>query len=230
MREKLLILGLLVNASFALECNEALLEKHLPFMPQDVKIAKAREVFGICEYVVEDRESVFTLYASEDFALAGAMFSKGQPVSRESVEEVQKERMKNLLGKLSALHVAEIKGSQDKVMYMISDPDCPFCEGAKNKVVELAKKNNWTLRLVWFPLPIHPQAYDKAVSFVCEKRTWEDYLKGLYGTSKCEEGIKKVSESVDTVEPYVSGTPLFVFSDGTIIQGGNMKALQEKMK
>lgn len=230
MRGKLLLLGLLTNVAFSLECDQELLKKHLPFMPKDVKIAKTRRVFSLCEYVVEDRGNIFTLYAGEDFVLAGAMFSKGQPISRESVEEVQKERMKEVLKDLEKLYVAEIKGSQGKILYMVSDPDCPFCEGAKNKVVEMAKKNNWTLRLVWFPLPVHPKAYDRAVSFVCEKRTWEDYLKSLYGTSKCEEGIKKVSESMETLKPYVSGTPTFIFSDGDVVQGANIKALEEKMK
>lgn len=196
-------------------------------MPEGVKIVSKQERFGLCELLIKGAGGgFFTIYAGKDFAIAGAMVSKGINLSQESILKAQREEIKRILPEIEKLGIKE--GSGEKVVYMISDPECPYCEGIKKKAYELAKERGWAISLVWFP--IKPTSQEKVMSFVCEKRGWKDYLAGSYGTSKCEEGIQYIARSREVLDGIVSGTPTFILSTGEVIGGANLKALEEKLK
>lgn len=222
-----------LSVGFSQECDKvglADLKKHLPFIPESVQIVHKREVAGLCEVVVvEGGYKPVAFYLGKDFVLGGVLFQKGQNITLSAIASVEQERVKKLLPELEELVVAEY-GQGQKTVYFISDPDCPFCEGIKKKVYELAKERNYKVKLIFFPLPIHPKAEGKAVSFVCEKRNYEDYLKGLYGQSTCEEGIKKIAKTKEVLKDIVGGTPTFFFSDGRKLEGGNPQALEDMMR
>lgn len=221
-------LSLMASVSvFAGICEEVNLKEHFPAMPENVQIASKQERFGLCEYVVRSgRGGFFTIYAGKDFAIAGAMVSKGIHLSQESILKAQSEEIRRILPELAKLGIKE--GSGEKVLYMISDPECPYCEGIKKKAYELAKERRWAISLVWFP--IKPSSQNKVVSFVCEKRGWKDYLAGSYGTSKCEKGIQYITKSREVLEEIVSGTPTFILSTGKVIGGANLRALEEELR
>jgi len=220
-------LGLfLASLSFADVCEQVQLKKHLPYMPDNVEILSKREVFGLCEFVLKSG-GIFTLYATKDFVLAGEMLSEGKSVSRESIQGAQSKLLKELVPKLRE-HVATTYGKGEKEVFFVSDPECPFCQAIKKRVKELADQRGYRVHLVWFPL--RPQTKEKAISFICEKRTYEHYLQDAYGKSSCDEGIKKVDGLINLVSGVVSATPTFIFPDGRMVVGGNPKALEEAMK
>lgn len=225
---RVLALSLITSASvFAGICDEVNLREHFPLMPEGVKIVSKQERFGLCELLVKGAGGgLFTIYAGKDFAIAGAMVSKGINLSQESILKAQREEIKRILPEIEKLGIKE--GSGEKVLYMISDPECPYCEGAKKRVYELAKERGWAIALVWFP--IKPTSQEKVVSFVCERRGWKDYLAGSYGTSKCGEGIQYIARSREVLDGIVSGTPTFILSTGEVIEGANLRALEEKLK
>lgn len=226
---KIILPILMVKIGFASVCNEVNLREHLPLMRERVEVVSKQERNGLCELVLKDGGGYFTLYAGKDFVIAGAMISRGVNLSQESILRAQAEDIKKLLPELDKLAVAK-ESRGEKTLYMITDPECPYCEASKKRAYELAKERGWSTAIVWFPLPSHPQAEKKAISFVCEKRTWQDYLNGLYGTSSCEEGISKVAKSKELLQSIVSGTPTFILSTGEVVVGANIRALEEKLR
>jgi thiol:disulfide interchange protein DsbC len=231
MRRLTLLWGLLVSAgfSFAGVCDEVDLSKHIPFLPGSVKVVSKREVYSLCEMVLQDRGGFFTVYGTKDYVIVGELLSLGKNLSREGITSVQSRMVEKMLPELRSL-AAVVYGSGQKEVFFVSDPDCPFCNGIKRKVKELADKNGYKVYLLWFPLPIHPKAKEKAVSFICEKRTFEDYLSDAYGKSNCSEGVSKVEKALEVLGSIVNATPTFIFSDGRIVVGGNPKVLEEEMK
>jgi len=229
MRKWAFIGSLVASFAFAGVCDEVDLQRHLPFLPDSVKVVEKREVYSLCEMVLRDRGGFFTVYGTKDYVIVGNMISEGKSVSNESVQAVQSKVVKEKLSDLRAL-AATVYGSGQKEVFFVSDPDCPYCNGIKRKVKELADKNGYKVYLLWFPLPIHPNAKEKAISFVCEKRTYEDYLADAYGKSVCSEGVSKVEKTLEVLNGLVNATPTFIFSDGRIVVGGNPKLLEEEMR
>lgn len=215
--------------AFAGVCDEVDLRKHLPFLPDSVNVVEKREVFSLCEMVLRDRGGVFTVYGTKDYVIIGHLFSMGTSVSNESIARVQSNLVKERLSELRNL-AATVYGSGQKEVFFVSDPDCPFCNGIKRKVKELADKNGYKVYLLWFPLPSHPKAKEKTISFVCERRTYEDYLASAYGKTICSEGSAKVEKTLEVLSNLVHATPTFIFSDGRIVVGGNPEVLEREMK
>jgi thiol:disulfide interchange protein DsbC len=229
MRKLVVIGSLMSSMAFAGVCDEVDLQKHIPFLPDSVKVVDKREVFSLCEIVVKDRGGLFTIYGTKDYVIIGNLFSSGTSISNESVAKAQGNLVKERLSELRNL-AATVYGNGQKEVFFVSDPDCPFCNGIKRKVKELADKNGYKVYLLWFPLPIHPKAKEKAISFVCEKRTFEDYLNDAYGKSICSEGSAKVEKSLEVLMDLVHATPTFIFPDGSVVVGGNPKVLEREMK
>ena len=53
--------------AFAGVCDEVDLSKHLPFLPETVKVVEKREVYSLCEMVLRDRGGYFTVYGAKDY-------------------------------------------------------------------------------------------------------------------------------------------------------------------
>jgi thiol:disulfide interchange protein DsbC len=229
MRKWVVIGSLLSGVAFAGVCDEVDLRRHLPFLPENVEVVEKREVYSLCEMVLRDGGGFFTVYGTKDYVIVGNMISMGKSVSNERVMEVQSKVVREKLSELRNL-AATVYGRGQKEVFFISDPDCPYCNGIKRKVKELADKNGYRVYLVWFPLPIHPKAKEKAISFICEKRTYEDYLADAYGQSVCSEGVSKVERTLEVLSGLVNATPTFIFGDGRIVVGGNPKLLEEEMR
>jgi thiol:disulfide interchange protein DsbC len=229
MRKWLAIGSLWSGFVFAGVCDEVDLSKHLPFLPETVKVVERREVYSLCEMVLKDGGGYFTVYGTKDYVIVGNMISMGKSVSNERVMEVQAKAIKEKLPDLRAL-AATVYGRGQKEVFFVSDPDCPYCNGIKRRVKELADKNGYKVYLLWFPLPMHPKAKEKAISFVCEKRAYEDYLADAYGKSVCSEGVSKVEKTLEVLSGLVNATPTFIFSDGRMVVGGDPRLLEEEMR
>lgn len=228
---KKLFLSLLPSLVFAGVCEEVKLADHVPIPP--FKVESKREVFGLCEMILNINGQLIPVYATKDFVLSGEMFSHRRQITQSQLEIIRQKVIKENLSKLETLrHVSyKPKGAREgRYFYFISDPDCPFCNRVKDRVKKLADKYGWEVRLVWFPLPFHREAKPKAVSFLCEKRSFEDYLKGEYGKKECEKGKKEVEKNLRVLRGIVRGTPTFIFPSGEVVVGANVRRLEEVMK
>ncbi len=104
-----------------------------------------------------------------------------------------------------------------KTVIMFTDPDCPFCKKAKEKL--LTYKGEYRVVAKYFPLEqIHPGATNKAIGEVAEwlKKTRPD----LKGAAIVQEAKRMVEEDImEGQKADIGGVPTYVMDDGTLKQG-----------
>lgn len=125
---------------------------------------------------------------------------------------------------LSQLPIADaiktVKGDGSRILYVFSDPDCPFCKQLEKSLVDLTDVTIYTFL---FPIEsLHPQAKAKAVNVWCSKdrgKAWADLmLKGVApATAGC---VNPVDRNVALAERFgISGTPTLISGDGRKMPG-----------
>ena len=108
--------------------------------------------------------------------------------------------------------------SGTKTVYMFTDPDCPYCKKAKEKL----NSYNGEYRVIvkYFPLEeIHPGATQKAISEQAEwlKKNRRDLIKEA---DLLKEAGKMVEEDImEAKKAGIGGVPTYVMEDGTLKQG-----------
>jgi len=226
-----LLLTVFSSLVYAGVCEKVKLTEHVPVPPY--KVESKREVFGLCEMILNINGELIPVYVTEDFVISGEMFTRKVQVTQVQIERVRKKVIKENLMKIETLRYVSYKPEgvkEGRYFYFISDPDCPYCEKMKGKVKELADKYGWEIRLIWYPLPFHREAKPKAVAHYCENRTYEDYLKDDYGKKECKEGEREVEKNLRVLRPIVRGTPTFIFPNGEVVVGANERRLEEILR
>jgi len=117
--------------------------------------------------------------------------------------------------------VKKVKGKGQRIIYLFSDPDCPYC---KKLDAELDKLDNITIYLFMNPIKsLHPTADKTSKQIWCSSnpyQAWTDYtLNGKAPTAKesCNNPIEKNIELAKKLN--VTGTPTFFLKDGRRISG-----------
>ena len=100
---------------------------------------------------------------------------------------------------------------------MFTDPDCPYCKKAKEKLQ--AYSGEYRVIVKYFPLEqIHPGATMKAMGEVAEwlKKSGKD----LAGTDITKEARRMVEEDImEAQKAEIGGVPTYIMEDGTLKQG-----------
>ncbi len=196
-------------------------------IPQEFKVESVqalKDIPGLCEVVIKVGVQPLVFYTDKEmkYILAGNLLSLADRrsitierqrefmrVSQEEVKELEKHK-DFVFGKV---------GSQ-KYIYFFTDPDCPFCKRSEPIVEKWANEKGVEVRVILFPLPIHPQAFEKSVALICDKKGWEEYKSGYNSSNQCEDGKKKVEDNLRLAERYgVGGTPTFIGMNGKIHVG-----------
>ena len=119
--------------------------------------------------------------------------------------------------------IVRVNGTGHRVIYVFSDPDCPFCRRLEP---ELDKLDDTTFYI--FPYPIdqlHPDAGRKARSIWCEgdetarAALWHRAVTSTetIATRECDNPVKRnlaLGESLG-----IQGTPTLVAADGRMLPG-----------
>lgn len=113
------------------------------------------------------------------------------------------------------------KNAKIKII-VFDDPDCPYCQKLHDemkKIIEKRKDIAFLIKL--YPLPIHPQAYDKSRTILCEKsvKLLEDAFSGKeLAKPKCE--AKEIDANIKLAgELGIRGTPAIILPDGRLVPG-----------
>jgi len=196
-------------------------------IPQEFKVESVqmlKDIPGLCEVVIKvgAQPLVFYIDKSANYVLTGNLISLANKknITRERQQEFMKLSQKQLkeLEKYTDFTFGE--KSSGKFIYKFTDPDCPFCKRSEPIVEKWAKEKGVEVRVILFPLPIHPDAFPKSVSLICDKKGWEEYKSGYRSANQCEYGKRKVEENLALGEKIgISGTPTFVGSNGRIHVG-----------
>jgi len=213
-------------------------------VPIEVVDVKPAPIKGLCEDIVQVGGQKFILYtdSSGRYLLLG---------SRPFVSIIDLKTQTNLtqkeleeLNKLSQKQVHELDkyvaftyGHKGKVVYLFTDPECPFCQRLEPTLKKLADEGLIQVKVILFPLPFHPHAKEKAVAIACQHLGWKA-LQGSYWNEKrmekleewqCKEGEKLVEESIKIGQKYgVSGTPTMITEDGKKVVGALPEPLLKK--
>jgi len=88
----------------------------------------------------------------------------------------------------------------------------------------MAEAGEIQVRVLMFPLDSHKGAKEQCVSVICDGKSFHDLHEGYRSENQCEEGVKKVSETVAFLKSKgISSTPTYIFPDG-LYQAGLLDA------
>jgi len=230
MRKTLaLALFLLTGCQVSSECPskdtlKANLKDFIPGQFEVESVQPLKEMPSVCEVVLKVGPQPIIFYTNKDgkYVLAGNLIdiANKQNLTRARQQEFMK-LSQDLLKELQN-HTDLVFGKvgSQKYIYLFTDPDCPFCKRSEPVVEKWANEKGVEVRVILYPLPIHPQAFGKSVALVCDGKGWEEYKSGYVSSSQCEEGKKKIESNLQLAEKYgINGTPTFIGMNGKIHAG-----------
>lgn len=219
------ILGFVANA-FA-ETTEDVLKKTFPnFRFESVKPTPVK---GLYEIVMGN--SLLYFAPEAEIMIFGEMLDKnGRNLTAERKNTIAEAKMKDL-----PLDKAVKSGSGKNIVIEFTDPDCPYCR----KGTDFFKgKDNVTKYTFLFPLPMHPDAANKARYILCAKdraKAFEEVMAGKldgqkYETCKTPEvdNLLAAHQQIAT-KVGVQGTPYYVVN-GTVVNGMNGPRIEQLLK
>lgn len=115
--------------------------------------------------------------------------------------------------------IKEVRGNGKGVLYVFSDPDCPYCKQLDGN---LSMVTDVTIYTFLFPIAqLHPDAKRKAEGVWCagdRVKAWADLMKkGVVNPAGCDTPIDR---NVALAEQLgISGTPTLIFADGEVAPG-----------
>lgn len=113
------------------------------------------------------------------------------------------------------------KDSKYKIV-VFDDPDCPFCAKLHQEMKKvIAERKDIAFYIKLFPLSIHPDAYEKSKTIVCEKSLAlleAAFEKKEIPKAKCDAAV--INDNMKLAQRLgITGTPALIFPDGRVIPG-----------
>lgn len=196
------------------------------------QLIEVKDLGNIYELIIQQGGRKGILYATKDgkYLLVGSLIDENSKnLTQERFEEITKVNFSELpLNDAVTIK----KGSGAKKLVFITDVDCPFCKKAHQWLKE---KTDYTLYVFFFPLPMHPNAYEKSIKVLCSenKKAALNLAKEdkEIPAQKCPDGENMLKKHMALAEGLgVTGTPLFITQDGKKISGFNQNALDNYLK
>ena len=237
----------------ALDCQKVtkeMLTEHWPDNPfmqsllNRAEIVAKKEVKGLCEVVLKVNGRFYPCFVGEDFVIIGRMYAEKKEVGGDVIKDLrakEAERQKEFFLKkrqeLDKLVAIEYKPSKKakKVLYMFTDPVCPFCHRAETKIKEIVDKYDVVLKVAFFPVHL-PKGKMKAIEAVCRGLDLDGYLGEAWRKEnktkefQCEKGKKLLDESLKFGrELGIRGVPTFIYEDGTRVIGARLTQLEQML-
>jgi len=234
---KKLVVGFLGLSAFLYSCEatqakggcpkeDVLKSKLKNLINRDFTIASARpmaEMKELCEVVVKIGLKPVVVYTNKkaENIIVGNVFNL--ETKENLTQRTMSEHMsvsKSVLDQLEK-HVNIVEGEGEKFVYYINDPDCPFCQRFSPMLKKWAKENKVQIKVILYPLPIHPKAKPKSIALICDKKGYDDiHKKDLKTKNQCEAGKKAIEANLKFLQELgVSGTPTIIGMNGKLIVG-----------
>ncbi|MCS7215835.1 MAG: thioredoxin fold domain-containing protein [Thermodesulfovibrio sp.] len=195
-------------------------------------IVEKNEIKGInlCQIVIQRSGgfNIFYAYPDGKTFVFGDIYQNGIFLSKATLEKLHEKVFKNFQAEIDKAVVFSYKPEgANKYVYMITDPDCPFCEKAKGEVKKWADLRKVEVKVILFPLEsLHPQAKDKAIRAVCSGMKYDEYLNSKWTGQLCSDGAKKIQDTIALMKKInINGTPSFISFNGKRIVGFSPEGL-----
>lgn len=196
----------------------------------DVTPAPARSLYQVT-LKKEGQVHVAYLDFSKNYLLAGTLIDirNKRDLTKQSVEDASTINPADIPLE-NALVAGNPKGS--KVLYLFSDPECPYCATLHTTVSELIREDpELKVYILLIPLDIHPDSLWKTESIICASKTDQkealallerSYQKKDVTRSACAKGVglemKKIGAKLGIVV-----TPTLSFASGKLLRGARSK-------
>lgn len=110
----------------------------------------------------------------------------------------------------------------EKKVIVFDDPECPYCAKLHEDIKKIvAKRSDIVFFIKMYPLAIHPTAYEKSKSIVCQKsaKLLDDAFAGKK-LPKAECTTDEVDNNIKLAEELgLTGTPALILPDGRLLPG-----------
>lgn len=195
---------------------------------------------GMYELLVEKdgQEGLIYLDFTKKYLFQGMIISleRLEPIASHASNALVPNRIKRL--DVSSIPVANTLtiGNPDgkKHLYVFTDPDCPYCRQLHGELVKLEKiAPDVAIHLLFFPLPMHPDSYDKSRAIIGGKS--RELLELAFAGKDVPRPIGAWGKTqVDAIVAYakgkgLNGTPTIVLPDGNVIVGGRDAEMLKRM-
>lgn len=200
--------------------NEMLLAQNLKtkYPTLGAKVVGTSPVTGVYEVIVDDT----LLYSDQSgkYFFVGNLidFKKKENLTAMREQQLNKVDVSSLL---LAQAIKHVKGKGERILYVFSDPDCPYCQQLEK---ELSAVDNVTIYTFLYPLKhLHPQAETVSKQIWCSNqpdKAWQDYMllkrKPTANTS-CKNPIAQNLALGQTLK--IRGTPTIFLQNGERLAG-----------
>ncbi|HSW62853.1 MAG TPA: DsbC family protein [Dissulfurispiraceae bacterium] len=194
------------------------LNTKLPFAVDEIEDKQTLKDMGLCQAVVRIRGEQVTTYTTSDKSgvLIGNLYQNKKIVAEKAVHSVnEKAFRRNEKALNNAVAFTYKPSGAKKHIYLFTDPDCPYCEKVKAEIQQWAFEKKVEVRVVLFPLPMHPAAKEKSIRGICGSMTFDQYVRAEYPGQSCKAGEDKIAASIDLARKLgVDGTPIFIGPKG----------------
>jgi len=206
-------------------------------LPKQVSIASKVPVNNLCQVVLNINGRYFTTYASDKYVVIGKMYVNHTLSDSAELARLTKTnfiKVRPAMEKNIAFRYKP-EGKIKEVVYMITDPLCPYCNVATKKMKEFSDNYHAELRVIFSS--VHGAAGDKkAIESVCRGLTLPEYNKDDWKTGdsaeyQCQKGKDVIEKSrAIASQLHIQGVPTFFLQDGTQIVGADIERLEKAMK
>ena len=105
-------------------------------------------------------------------------------------------------------------GQQGKVLFYVTDPQCPYCKKGVESLQKMAAAGEIQVHFLLFPLESHKGAREQSVSTICDKKSLHDFENGYRSNNLCADGERKIDTARDLLSRKgITGTPAYIFPD-----------------
>ena len=177
-------------------------------------------VDGVYEVVVGRK--VFYVTANGKYLFFGNLID---PVNKKNLTDERTQQLSKIDPKQLPLDLAikEVNGNGKRVLYVFSDPECPYCQMFEKQVApQLADTTIYTFL---FPLAMHPKAKPDSQKIWCSKdrsKAWVDWMRNkiaIPSDGSCDTSALDKVYKIGTDLVQVEGTPTLILSNGQILPG-----------
>jgi thiol:disulfide interchange protein DsbC len=196
--------------------------KTFPKLQFEVVRIEPTKIQGLCQVQLKIGPQYHLLYVDGqgEFALAGNLheLKTGKNLTQEAFQ---------ILNRLSPEELQQLEsltaftlGQGKKGVYLVTDPQCPYCKQAESLLKKLVEKEDLQVRFVLFPLDSHKGAREQCISTICDNKGIAGYDSGHRSENQCPDGIKQIDSTMAFMQKKgINSTPTFIFMDGIHLSG-----------
>ena len=208
----------------------------------------------MCEVALALNGGLVSLYAGKDFLLIGNLFKDKKSITRETLDALtdiarterikadEKEKLKTEkrrvffqqnIRELDDLTLFSFKpGNPDKILYVVTDPNCPYCKQLMPDLEMLAMENRIEIKVILFPV-LGSKSRDMATQAICGKYSYQEYRQIQFqpDTPSCRQADILLEKTMPFFSrAALSFVPVVISGDGTwVVEENDISQVKQNL-